>query len=88
MLQVFQGQHTAFVALLDSKALRHLGIDYRILSGDRPEAVAPIAAALGINEWRGGAKPAGPGPDHDSIRPLLGHENLPERAAGWSRARR
>ncbi|MCG7391555.1 cadmium-translocating P-type ATPase [Microvirga sp. ACRRW] len=40
------------------KALRDLGIDCRILSGDRSEAVSPIAASLGIREWRGGAKPA------------------------------
>ncbi len=40
------------------KSLRDLGVDCRILSGDRPEAVAPIAATLGIREWRGGAKPA------------------------------
>ncbi|WP_445502934.1 heavy metal translocating P-type ATPase [Microvirga sp. G4-2] len=45
-------------AVTTVKALRDLGIDCRILSGDRPEAVAPIAAALGIREWRGGAKPA------------------------------
>ncbi len=29
-----------------------------ILSGDRAEAVAPIAALLGIETWRGGKKPA------------------------------
>ncbi|MBF9197278.1 heavy metal translocating P-type ATPase [Microvirga terrestris] len=40
------------------KALRDLGVDCRILSGDRPEAVAPIAAILGIEEWKAGAKPA------------------------------
>ncbi|SCY72047.1 heavy metal translocating P-type ATPase [Microvirga guangxiensis] len=40
------------------KALLDLGVDCRILSGDRPEAVAPIAAALNLREWRGGAKPA------------------------------
>jgi P-type Cu2+ transporter len=38
--------------------LRQRGFDCRILSGDRPEAVAPIAAALGITLWRGGCKPA------------------------------
>ncbi|WP_201841095.1 heavy metal translocating P-type ATPase [Microvirga zambiensis] len=38
--------------------LRQRGLDCRILSGDRPEAVAPIAAALGIALWRGGCKPA------------------------------
>ncbi|MFC1460012.1 heavy metal translocating P-type ATPase [Microvirga arabica] len=40
------------------KALRDLGLDCRILSGDRPEAVAPIAAMLGIEQWKAGAKPA------------------------------
>ncbi|MBB3020047.1 Cu2+-exporting ATPase [Microvirga lupini] len=38
--------------------LRQRGFDCRILSGDRPEAVAPIAAALGITMWNGGCKPA------------------------------
>jgi Cu2+-exporting ATPase len=45
-------------AVTTVKSLRALGIDCRILSGDRPEAVAPIAAVLGIELWRGGAKPA------------------------------
>lgn len=45
-------------AIATVKALRAFGIECRILSGDRPEAVAPIAAALGIREWKGGAKPA------------------------------
>ncbi|MBZ6075355.1 heavy metal translocating P-type ATPase [Microvirga puerhi] len=40
------------------KSLRASGLDCRILSGDRPAAVAPIAAALGIEAWRAGAKPA------------------------------
>ncbi|WP_230532225.1 heavy metal translocating P-type ATPase [Microvirga roseola] len=38
--------------------LRESGFDCRILSGDRAEAVAPIAQALGIEMWRGGCKPA------------------------------
>jgi Cu2+-exporting ATPase len=38
--------------------LRERGFDCRILSGDRPEAVAPVADALGIGLWRGGCKPA------------------------------
>ena len=33
-------------------------LDVRILSGDRPEAVGPLAEALGIAGWRGGLKPA------------------------------
>src|SRR3954454_20233399 len=39
-------------------ALRARGLDLVILSGDRPEAVRPIAARLGIPDWRGGLKPA------------------------------
>jgi Cu2+-exporting ATPase len=39
-------------------ALRALGLDLMILSGDRPAAVAPVAAALGIPTWRGGVNPA------------------------------
>jgi Cu2+-exporting ATPase len=40
------------------KDLRDRGFDCRILSGDRPEAVASIAETLGIELWRGGCKPA------------------------------
>ena len=40
------------------KALTGLGLDLRILSGDRNEAVAPVAQALGIAYWQGGLKPA------------------------------
>ncbi|MEJ2377857.1 MAG: heavy metal translocating P-type ATPase [Pseudolabrys sp.] len=40
------------------KRLRKLDLDLRILSGDRPDAVAPVAAALGIAQWQGGLKPA------------------------------
>ena len=39
-------------------ALRALGLELMILSGDRPDAVAPVAAALGIADWRGGLTPA------------------------------
>ena len=39
-------------------ALRARGLDLRILSGDRGEAVAPIATALGIAQWQGALKPA------------------------------
>lgn len=37
--------------------LRARGVTISILSGDRPEAVAPVAAALGVSDWRGGVKP-------------------------------
>jgi Cu2+-exporting ATPase len=40
------------------KALTGFGFDLRILSGDRDEAVEPIASALGIACWQGGLKPA------------------------------
>ena len=33
-----------------------LGLDLLILSGDRAAAVAPVAAALGIADWQGGAR--------------------------------
>jgi Cu2+-exporting ATPase len=39
-------------------ALRALGLDLVILSGDRNEAVAPVAQALGISCWQGGLNPA------------------------------
>jgi Cu2+-exporting ATPase len=38
--------------------LRDLKVDLMILSGDRPDAVRPVAAALGIANWRGGLTPA------------------------------
>ena len=38
-------------------ALRARGVTVSILSGDRPEAVAPVAAALAIDDWRGAVKP-------------------------------
>jgi len=40
------------------KALSLLGLDLHILSGDREDAVEPIACALGIVNWQGGLKPA------------------------------
>jgi Cu2+-exporting ATPase len=55
-LLVRQALRPDAVAVLES--LRERGFDCRILSGDRPEAVAPIAKALGIEMWRGGCKPA------------------------------
>jgi Cu2+-exporting ATPase len=40
------------------RALMVRGFDVRILSGDRNEAVAEVAAALGVANWRGEIKPA------------------------------
>ncbi len=39
-------------------ALVGLGLELHILSGDRDEAVRPVAAALGIAQWLGELKPA------------------------------
>ncbi|HXD44259.1 MAG TPA: heavy metal translocating P-type ATPase [Pseudolabrys sp.] len=38
--------------------LRGLGLDVRMLSGDRAEAAAPVAKALGIRQWGAALKPA------------------------------
>ena len=38
--------------------LRDKGLRIGILSGDRAEAVAPVARELNVEEWRGGLKPA------------------------------
>jgi Cu2+-exporting ATPase len=37
--------------------LRALGLDLHILSGDRVQAVRPVAEALGIRQWAGGLTP-------------------------------
>ncbi|MCW5691742.1 MAG: heavy metal translocating P-type ATPase [Pseudolabrys sp.] len=61
------GDRTAAFAIAQSlrpdaveivQALRDLGFDLHILSGDRNEAVAPVAQALGMSQWRGGVDPA------------------------------
>jgi len=46
------------------RELAALGLDLRIMSGDRPGAVAPVAAALHLSQWKGGLKPA------DKVRAL------------------
>jgi Cu2+-exporting ATPase len=40
------------------KSLAAMGLDIRILSGDRPNAVLPVAEMLGVTSWQGGLKPA------------------------------
>jgi len=40
------------------QALRGLGLDLHILSGDRDDAVAPVARDLGIAHWQGALTPA------------------------------
>jgi P-type Cu2+ transporter len=44
-------------ALATVQQMRALGLDVRLLSGDRTDAVAPIAAALGIDEWHATCSP-------------------------------
>jgi len=44
-------------AVTTVRSLAALGLNMQILSGDRAAAVAPIADALGISEWRSGLKP-------------------------------
>jgi P-type Cu2+ transporter len=39
------------------RRLRDMGLDIRLLSGDRADAVAPIAAALTIATWQAGCSP-------------------------------
>ena len=40
------------------RRLKALGLELAILSGDRSDAVAPVAAELGIASWFAGLKPA------------------------------
>ncbi|WP_246702883.1 heavy metal translocating P-type ATPase [Starkeya sp. ORNL1] len=55
--------------------LRAAGAGLSILSGDRDAAVAPVAAALGIGSWRGGARPAEKIAVLDMLR-ATGHQAL------------
>jgi Cu2+-exporting ATPase len=45
-------------AVVAIQCLRDMGCTVEISSGDRPAAVAAIAAKLGIASWRGGMRPA------------------------------
>jgi P-type Cu2+ transporter len=40
------------------EAVKSSGLDIQILSGDRPAAVEPVAAAIGVSQWRSGVDPA------------------------------
>ena len=40
------------------RAIRDLGLEVQVLSGDRAAAVEPVARSLGIKEWHAGLKPA------------------------------
>ncbi len=44
-------------AVAVTSALRERGLRLMVLSGDRAAAVAPVAAALGIDDWRAGLTP-------------------------------
>lgn len=50
------------------KALRRAGLRPLLLSGDRPEAVAVVAAAVGIEDWRAGCTPRDKLATLDSLR--------------------
>jgi Cu2+-exporting ATPase len=61
------GGHSAAIAISQKlrpdavegvKALGRLGLDLHILSGDRADAVRPVAETLGIAQWLGELKPA------------------------------
>jgi P-type Cu2+ transporter len=61
------GGHSATIAISQKlrsdavevvRVLAGLRLDLHILSGDRDDAVEPIARALGIDNWQGGLKPA------------------------------
>jgi Cu2+-exporting ATPase len=45
-------------AVAVANELKAMGLELTILSGDRAEAVAPVAEALGMSSWRAGLKPA------------------------------
>ena len=57
MLQIVLRQALRADARAVVDALRARGVTVSILSGDRPEAVAPVAAALAIEDWRSAVKP-------------------------------
>ena len=50
------------------ETLRRRGLDLHILSGDRPEAVLPLAQALGIRSAKGGLDPAAKIAEIESLR--------------------
>jgi P-type Cu2+ transporter len=61
------GDHSATIAISQKlrpdavavvAALGRLGLDLHILSGDRDDAVEPVAETLGIAQWQGELKPA------------------------------
>lgn len=67
LIYVRHGVHVAAIEIRQSlrpdartimDQLRALGLDLHIFSGDRPEAVAPLAMQLGIAQAQGGMTPA------------------------------
>ncbi|MFT0892381.1 heavy metal translocating P-type ATPase [Pseudochelatococcus sp. G4_1912] len=55
LLEIRQTLRSDAIAITRDLAKR--GLSLFILSGDRPDAVAPIAQQLGIEAWQGGLKP-------------------------------
>ena len=66
LVYVHAGQQAVFAirqklrsdAVAVVRSLGKAGLDIRILSGDQPAAVAPVADRLGIVSWQAGLKPA------------------------------
>jgi Cu2+-exporting ATPase len=56
LFTVQQSLRADAVEVVDALVRRGLGV--HILSGDRPEAVAPVASALRVADWQAGLKPA------------------------------
>jgi Cu2+-exporting ATPase len=78
------GDHRALLAVRQTlrpdaiavvEALKAQGYDVRIMSGDRHGAVAPVAAALKIDSWLAGLKPADKTAALDALR-AEGHRVL------------
>jgi Cu2+-exporting ATPase len=55
VFQVAQGLRPGARDVVDG--LRALGLDIQLLSGDRAQAVAPIAQALGVTDWQAALTP-------------------------------
>jgi Cu2+-exporting ATPase len=56
VIEISQKLRPDAVAIIQS--LQALGLDIHILSGDRNDAVRPVAEALGVRNWLGELKPA------------------------------
>jgi P-type Cu2+ transporter len=56
VIPIRQSLRSDAVTVVQSLAVR--GLDLLVLSGDRPDAVEPVAQSLGIKHWRAGLTPA------------------------------